>query len=83
MGIFACPLVKAHQLQLRIHLGFTFRLRHPRQLQPKTNIFSNGAPWQQSELLKHHGHLALADMAQCGLITGHDVDHLVAVTHEN
>ena len=74
MGIAVCPLVETDQLQLFRHPGLAFCLRHAGQLQAKSYIFFNRAPRQQCKLLKHHGNMVHAKLAQLLIATRSNIN---------
>ena len=77
------PGVEANELQLPIDALLELGLRNAGKLEPEADILAHRPPGQECELLKNHGDLLLADMAQRGGIARGHIDHAVAVLHEH
>ena len=83
MHIFSRPLIKPHKLQLLVNFHLALSVGHACKLKPEAHILRHRAPWQQSKLLKDHGHLALPNMPERCLIAGDDINHLGSVAHHH
>ena len=58
------PLVQPDEFKLLAHSFLAFGVRHAGKFQTEADVFFHRAPWQQGELLEHHRHIALPQLAQ-------------------
>src|SRR6266478_2171043 len=77
------PLRQADQLQFLVDDGFPPRGGFTAQLQAEADVFAHGAPWQQAELLEHHGDAFAPQPAHLRGVAGRDVDGGLAVANQH
>ena len=77
------PVDKPHERQFVVYPGVPGGLGLATEFEAQPNVVSHRAPWQQSELLEHHGDGGLADPAQGPGIRLGDAGHPVAGLDQN
>src|SRR5690606_26164756 len=77
------PVLQADKFKLAAGFGKAFLLAHAGNLKSEGDVFLHRAPWQQAELLEHHGDKFGAQMAERRAVGLADIDGTVALTHEN
>ena len=79
MCVFLRPGVKLHHFEFLIDNRITLGFAHAFEFKTKADIVFDGAPGQQSELLKHHRHAFSAHRAQRVSINRRNIHHRAAM----
>jgi hypothetical protein len=77
------PVAQTDEIELRARLLLAFALYHAVEFETESDIVQNIAPWQQAELLEHHGDAVKPHVAQCRGIGFGDVGHPLAVIDQH
>src|SRR5690606_31772157 len=83
MGVFLRPLRQADQLELARNALLPFSQRYARQFKSKPDIFFDGTPGKQCELLKNHGNRFAAYLSKISRSARGDIGHLAAAMNED
>lgn len=64
VDLAACPFRQVDEFKLLADAEFALGLRHAGELEAEADILSDRAPWQERELLEHHGDGVRAQIPQ-------------------